>query len=46
MSQLTEVHLGGFVGPRWILNTRNYCFVPASYIRELVSFLASRRKRL
>jgi len=46
MSQLTNVHLGEFVGPRWILNTRNYRFVLASYIHELVSFLASRRKRL
>ena len=45
MSQLTKKVLsGGFVGPRWILNSHNYCFVRATYIRELVSFLVSRKR--
>ena len=45
MSHLTKKALsGGFVGPRWILNCHNYCFVRASYINELVSFLVSRKR--
>jgi hypothetical protein len=35
---------GGFVGPRWILNSHNYCFVCASYIHELVSSLVSLKR--
>jgi hypothetical protein len=38
-----ESTFGGGGGSRWILNSHNYCFVRASYIRELVWFLVSRK---